>query len=108
MSQGIHILGQEQGLLQGLSNVGGVPSLELPNRGVPGDVSTIHLQPRQPHVLLNTHLDPIVLLPAIRGAGPLVLGVLSSFLLLSPLLRDHILFFRLLFFSFLLEIWNRD
>ena len=87
-------LGQEKGLLQGLSDVGEMPSLELPDRGVLGDGSTIHLQLRRPRVLLNTYLGPIVLLLAVRGASPLVLGVLRIFffLLLSPLLRDHLPF----------------
>ena len=88
--------------------MGEMPLLELPDRGVIGDSSTIHLQPRRSRVLLNTHLSPIVLLRVVRRAGPLVLGVLSSFLLLNFLLRDHFPFLQLLFFSFLLEIRNKD
>ena len=88
--------------------MGGMSSLELLDGGVPGDGSTIHLQPRQPRTLLNTHLGPIVLLLAVHGAGPFVHGLLSSFWLFSPLLRDHLPFLQLLFFSLLLEIWNRE
>ena len=88
--------------------MGEMPLLELLDKGVLGDGSTIHLQQRRPCVLLNTYLGPIVLLLAVRGASLLVLGVLSNFPLLSSLLRDHLPFLQLLFFSFLLEIQNRD
>ena len=56
MPQSLHIFGQEEGLLQGYSNVGGMPFLELPDRGVPWDGSAIQLQPRSLNVLLLAHL----------------------------------------------------
>ena len=41
--ESFHVLGQEEGPLQCLGDVGRVPSLELLNGGVPRDGSTINL-----------------------------------------------------------------
>ena len=104
--QNIHVLRQEKGLLQGLSDVGRIPSLKLPDEGFPRDGNAIHFQPRRPGALLKSHLGPTRLLPTIHGGGPSVFRVLGHFLLFCPLLRDQLPLLQLLTLSLFLVVRN--
>ena len=50
------------------------------------------------------HINPIKLLPAIRGGGPLLFRVFGCFLLFGTLLRRYLPFLQLLHWSLLLQV----
>ena len=99
MPESVHVSREENRLLQGFSNVGEVPSLELSHRDIPGDGSAIQLQPWNPSALWSVHLSPNRVLPAILGGGLFVFGIFG---LLYPFRRNHLTLLHLLHFSFLL------
>jgi len=105
MFAGLHVLGQEEWLLQCLGDVGKVPSLEIPNGGVPRDDITINLQPRSLGALLYMHLDPTWVLPTLHKGG---LFIFDSFLLLGLLLREHLSLLHFRHLPFLLQIRIRE
>ena len=46
---GLHVFWKEEGLLQGLGNMACMPSMVMPDGGIPGNGDTIHLQFRRPY-----------------------------------------------------------
>ena len=90
--EALYIPGENERLLQGLGENGGMASLGLPKRGVPRNRSTLHLKPRGPGALPSACLS---FLTTLYRFGPLIVGVLGLLLLLGALLRCHLTFLQI-------------
>ena len=64
-----------------------MPPLRPPERGIPGNGSTLHLQLRS---LESLALAQLGLVPTLNGFSPLVFGLPSLLLLLGPILRTYL------------------
>ena len=66
----LHILWEEEGLLQSLGYMTGVPPTIMPEGGIIHDGHTIHLQLGRPSADWSAHLSHMRLLLAINRVGP--------------------------------------
>ena len=69
---GLHVLWEEERLLQSLGYQTGVPPAIMPKGGIIRNRYTIHLQLGQPSAGWAAHLGHRRLLSAINGVGPSV------------------------------------
>ena len=77
--QSNHVIWQQEGLLQSVGEVVGVPSLELPDGRVSWYDCPIQLQLRVPRWIRRTHLGHVpILLTLDRGGLPLALSRLRK------------------------------
>ena len=95
---GLHVLGEEEGLLQGLSYMTCVPPTVMPEGGIPGNGCTVHLQLRRLSASWTAHLSHRKLV--VNRVGPPASLVLCVPLLLTSFGRAYLTFLRSLYVSF--------
>ena len=90
----LHVLWEEEGLLQSLGYMTGVPPAIMPKGGIIRNWHAVHLQLGRPSAGWTSHLSHRKLLSAINGGGPLAPLVLRLSRLLASFGRGHLPFLR--------------